>query len=100
MLWENKKRHQQSRRVFNVLFFLTDFILFYGPLNLRGHGAFEIVDIEEQEAVFKLAFKKPVSCVHWDQTNLKWQKHLITNYVQTKQWTCLMIFENFFLARC
>ena len=38
-------------------FFLTDFILFYGPLNLRGHGPFEIVDIEELEAVFKLVSK-------------------------------------------
>ena len=40
-------------RLFNLLFFLTDFILFYGPLNLRGQGPFEIVDIEELEAVFK-----------------------------------------------
>ena len=38
-------------------FFPTDFILFYGPLNLRGHGPFEIVDIEELEAVFKLVSK-------------------------------------------
>ena len=45
------------RRLLNLLFFLTDFILFYGPLNLRGHGPFEIVDIEELEAVFKLASK-------------------------------------------
>ena len=46
------------RRLFNLLFFfLPDFILFHGPLNLRGHGPFEIVGIEEPEAVFKLASK-------------------------------------------
>ena len=45
------------RRLFNLLFFLPDFILFHGPLNLRGHGPFEIVDIEELEAVSKLASK-------------------------------------------
>ena len=44
------------RRLFYLLF-LPDFILFHGPLNLRGHGPFEIVDIEELEAVFKLASK-------------------------------------------
>ena len=45
------------RSLFSLLFFKTDFNLFYGPLNLRGHGPFEIVDIEELEAIFKLAFK-------------------------------------------
>ena len=31
--------------------------VFYGPLNLKGHGPFGIVDIEEMEAVFKLVSK-------------------------------------------
>ena len=31
--------------------------VFYGPLNSRGHGPFEIVDTEELEAVFKLVSK-------------------------------------------
>ena len=30
---------------------------FYGPLNLRGHAPFEIVDIKSLEAVFKLVSK-------------------------------------------
>ena len=43
--------------MFCFFFFPTDFILFYGPLHLGGHGPFEVVDIEELEAVFKLVFK-------------------------------------------
>ena len=45
------------RRLFNLLFFKLILFYFHGPLNLRGHGPFEIVDIEELEAVFKLASK-------------------------------------------
>ena len=55
-LKSNVVRKQEAssvvRRLFNLLFFLPDFILFHGPLNLRGHGPFEIVDIEELQAIF------------------------------------------------